>query len=196
MQWLTYSFDDDITDVVLVLSEKWPDVTVRLIPRGRGIEIKGVIGQDGRIRSFAIEAEGAGDEVTASAVRSLPALVAALKEWNGVAREMAEQFLEHGEDARPVVDAKPATDTLRALLYGVTARPPGKRKRGADAEFMLRQVVAAYKAALAADDPTPRKTVAEQFSYTPEHISRLLKRAREPRNGRPPLLGPSEGSGS
>lgn len=192
MKWWTHTFEEDETDVVAELSEKWPDITVRIRPRGRGIEIRGLVHPDGRIATCTIEADDETGEVTTAAARSLPAIITALKEWNAVAREDAAQILAAGDpDARTVVDAKPAMDSLRALFYNVP-RAPGTRKRGADAELMLRQVVEAYTEASAAGDPTPRKTVAERFGYTPEYISRLLQRARQPRNGKPPLLSPRE----
>lgn len=193
MRWWTYAFEDEETDVIVELSEKWPDITVRIRPRQRGVEIRGLVRQDGRIQSCTIEADEPGGEVTTAVARSLSGIITALKEWNAVARDDAAQVLAAGDpDARTVVDAKPATDSLRALFYSVPRGPQGTRKRGADAELMLRQVVEAYTEALAAGDPTPRKTVATQFGYTPEHISRLLKRARQPRNGKPPLLPPDD----
>ena len=203
MQWLTYTFEDEVTDVVLELSEKWPDVTVRILPRSRGVEIRGVVHPDGRVQSLTIEAydPAAGDDpgdynaagqVTSSAARSLAAVITSLKEWGEIARDMGIQKLQHGEDARTVVDAKRATESLRSLLYGLPRNPAGTRKRGADAELLLRQVVEAYKEAVASGDRSPRKTVAARFDYTPEHISRLLKRARQTRNGRPPLLTDTE----
>lgn len=199
MQWLTYTFENEVTDVILGLSERWPDVTIRILPRSRGVEIRGVVHPDGRVQSLTIEAYSEdqedynqGGEVTGSAARSLPAVVTSLKEWGEIARDMGGQFLERGEDARTVVDAKRATESLRALLYGLPRGAQGTRKRGADAELMLRQVVEAYKEAVEMGDRTPRKTVAAKFDYTPEHISRLLKRARQPRNGRPPLLLPDD----
>lgn len=54
-------------------------------------------------------------------------------------------------------------------------RQPGTRRRGLEHQQLVSQVVQAHAAAVQADDPTPRKTVAAQFGYTPEYISRLLK---------------------
>jgi hypothetical protein len=184
-QGFRYTFEDDETDVRLQYYT-WPDVRIVLRPLGRGTEIEGVTRPDGRISSITIKASSDADEVTGGAARSLSAIVTAIKEWNAVARDLAEQLLAN-PDARTAIDPKPATDSLRALFYDVP-RGPGTRKRGADAELLLRQVAQAYTDAIRGGDPTPRKTVAEQFGYTPEHISRLLRRAREARNGRPPLL--------
>jgi 8-oxo-dGTP pyrophosphatase MutT (NUDIX family) len=189
MKGLIYTYDDETVYVNLGLGvrEVWPNVTVDLRQRGRDIRITGEVRPDGAVRALAIEADGQDPGVTGGSVASLAAVVSALKEWAEVARDMAGQILGGVPEDRTVVDAKRATESLRALFYG-TRRPPGTRKRGADAELMLRQVVAAYQQAVTGGDPAPRKTVAAQFGYTPEYISRLLKRARQPRNGRPPLL--------
>ena len=72
-----------------------------------------------------------------------------------------------------------------------TGRAPGSRLRGAAAEKLLQQVADAYREAVAAGDPSPRKTLASRFNYTNVHIGRLLGQARRSRDGRPPLLGPA-----
>lgn len=182
-----YSFDGEEIDIRLVLAW-WPEVTIRIRPLDRGIEIVGVVRQDGTIQSVTIDAATEDSEITSSSVRGLSALITVLKDWNVVAQDVVAQLLED-PDARTVFDAKPATDSLRALFYQVP-RGTRTRRRGADAELLLRELAEAYKTALAAGDPTPRKTLAEQFGYTPEHISRLLRQARTSRNGKPPLLPP------
>lgn len=191
MTWHTYTFEDQTTDVVMQYTPGWPDtLTVRIHPRGGDIELEGVVGADGRVRSIVIKATDLDREVTASALRG-PALISVFKEWNAMGRDIGEQMIAGRAQRETVVDAKPATDALRALFSNVPSRPEKTRKRGADAEALIRDVADAYREAVANGDPKPRVTLAGRFGYSPEHIGRLLTQARKPRNGKPPLLGPA-----
>lgn len=188
MKWLVYDHDGQTTDVMLLLGQHWPEVQIKLVPRGQGIAMSGTFRADGTLRLVELEADDDA-EITVAQMRP-SALVGALKEWNAVSREMAEQILEDRPAEEVSFYPKAATDALRLLTYQAP-RKRAVRKRGADAELLIREVVDAYREALAAGDPSPRKTLADRFGYSNEHIGRLLTQARRPRNGRPPLLGPA-----
>jgi hypothetical protein len=183
-----YEHDGQITDVTAGLGAAWPDVLVRIAPRGRGIQVEGEFTRDGRLRRLEFTATGDGEVVSADLRR--PSIVRALKAWEVAAREAARQILAGVPPRETVIDARTPAEALRALMSGA-GREPGTRRRGADAEELLRQVAAAYRETVAAGDPRPRETLAARFGYTNAHIGRLLTRARRPRNGQPPLLGPA-----
>lgn len=188
MKWLVYDHDGQTTDVMLLLGQHWPEVQVKLVPRGQGIAMSGTFRPDSALRLVELEADDDA-EITTAQIRP-SALVVALKEWNAVAREMAEQILENRPAEEVSFYPKAATDALRRLTYQAP-RKRTVRKRGTDAEQLIQEVVDAYREALVSGDPSPRKTLAERFSYSNEHIGRLLTQARRSRNGRPPLLGPA-----
>jgi hypothetical protein len=191
MTYHVYTFEDQTTGVTIQYTPGWPDaLQVRITPQGRGIEMAGVVGADGRIRSIAVEATGPDEEVTSSALRG-PTLISALKELNAMGRDLAQQMLNGVDQRKTVVDAKPATDALRALLFTATRRTAATRRRGADAEALIRDVADAYRDLVAQGDPQPRETLRLRFGYSNAHIGRLLTQARKPRNGKPPLLGPA-----
>jgi hypothetical protein len=183
-----YEHDGRITDVTLGLGACWPEVLVRIVPRGSGIQIEGEFTAAGRLRRLEFTATGDGEVAPADLRRA--SVMRALKSWEIVAREVARQILAGVPVRETVFDARTPTEALRGLMHAA-GRESGSRRRGADAEQLLGQVAAAYREAVAAGDPSPRKTLAARFGYTNEHIGRLLTQARKPREGRPPLLGPA-----
>lgn len=185
VRWHTYTHDGRITDVALRLGENWPDVTVVIVPRGLDIKIEGRFRADGRLRHLAFTA----DDVVPADLRR-PAVIRTLREWHVVAREAARQILAGVPEPDVTIDLGGPAEALRSLVYG-QRRKPGTRKRGPDSEQLLADLADAYRQAVAAADPAPRRTLAARFGYSPAHIGHLLMQARQPRPGRPPLLGPA-----
>jgi hypothetical protein len=183
-----YEHDGQIADVTLGLGACWPEVLVRISPRGSGIQIEGEFTAAGHLRRLEFTAAEGGEVVQSDLRRA--SVVRALKSWEVVAREVARQILAGVPVRETVFDARTPTEALRVLMYAA-GRQPGSRRRGGEAEELLRQVAAAYRAALVAGDPSPRETLAARFGYTNAHIGRLLTQARRARGGQPPLLGPA-----
>lgn len=184
----TYSHGDAVTDITLGMSGGAVG-TVNIRPRGSGLTVSGYFRKDGTLEAVQINA-AAGHEITATDLRQLSS-VRMLKEWDLVARELRRQIDEGTYKQDTKVDAAPAAEMLRALNARRSTRTQGKRKRGAEAEAVLEEIVAAYREALAVNDPKPRMTLAKRFGYSAEHIGYLLSQARKSRNGKPPLLGPA-----
>ena len=185
-----YEHEGKMTGVRLNLGATWPEIVVQITPNASGLEVRGHFREDGSLK--LIEIESSSGEVTAADLRNLSS-VRTLKSWEVVGREMCRQILAGVEV--PEFDATSPTAALRELSYQASRqdKPVGvaKGKRGAAVEQRLRQVVDAYREAVAAGDPRPRQTVALKFGYSGEHVGRLLSQARKPRDGRPPLLGPA-----
>jgi hypothetical protein len=97
----------------------------------------------------------------------------------------AQRLEAHGLEGRSPTEILDGLEAVMAEHRSTTRR---KRVRGEEAEHLLRKVVDEYKEALKDKDPRPRVTVGNKLGYTPEHIGRLLVKARRMD---PPLLGPA-----
>lgn len=187
-----YEHEGKMTGVTVNLAATWPEICVQITPNASDLEVRGYFRENGALRLIEIESRDPNGEVTAADLRNLSS-VRTLKSWEIVGRELARQYLAGVEV--PEIDARTPTAALRQLSHEASKHAPtttvAKGKRGAAVELRLRQVVDAYREAVAAGDPHPRQTVATKFGYSGEHVGRLLSQARKPRDGRPPLLGPA-----
>jgi hypothetical protein len=184
----TYTHDSGTTDITVACGHCWPEVLVVVEQRGTGLRISGQFAADGRLRQFTIETTRDGVEVTAAALRRLPA-IRSLRQWEEVGRAVAAQILDGVPDSQIVIDGRSPTEALRMLASAAGRAPRAQRRRGADREELIREVAQAYREAIAAGDQAPRAALAQQFGYSRAHIARLVGAARQPRNGQPPLLG-------
>ncbi len=179
------------TDVVRVgLVPFWPELRVWYRPDRSDVVFLGTFSRNGRLRHVEIETVGDSVEISADDLRR-PSVMRALREWAVVGRHVAEQLLRGVPLDQTVVDAKSPTEALRMVDQAAARRRPHKVRRGSQHEELIRQVAEAYKEEIAAGNTRPRKALAKRFDYTPEHIGALLVKARKPRNGQPPLLGPT-----
>jgi hypothetical protein len=175
-----------------MLGQAWPEVHVRIQPHQSDIEYQGAFSPTGRLYGLGLIAVVDSAEVTTADLRR-SAIIRALKEWEIVGRKIAQQILAGVPPEKAVFDARSPTEALRMLSQSSapSRRKAGNVRRGADQEELLRQVADAYRAQLKAGNPRPRLQLAADFGYTVEHIGWLLSKARRPRDGRPPLLGPA-----
>lgn len=137
-----------------------------------------------------------GPSITQGSLRQA-GIIAELRTWARVARRMQHGVVDEGLRGLLEFDLPSDTDLHQAVTASEdrvdrwlkkSPKPSKRRKSREEAEATLRRVVDRYKALVALGDPSPRLTIAAEEHYTPEHIGRLLVKAR---NRKPPLLGPA-----
>jgi hypothetical protein len=168
----------------------WPELRVWYRPDNSPFIYLGTFSSTGRLRQMEIETVGDADEISAPDLRR-PGVVRALREWAAAGRHTAEQLIRGVPLDKTVIDAKSPAEALRMVDQADARRRPARVRRGGEHEALIRQVAAAYKEEVAAGNSRPRIALARRFGYTPEHIGALLVKARKPRDGQPPLLGPT-----
>jgi|HubBroStandDraft_3_1064219.scaffolds.fasta_scaffold53056_2 hypothetical protein len=183
-----YEHAGGIMTVALAFGHCWPSLVVSLHQHGSGLRTHGEFDEDGRLTR--IQTEAFGDVVISAAVLRRP-MIAALREWEAVGRQIARQILAGVPEREVTFEGLSATRALRILLGPSSGPRPPQRKRGQLREHLIAEVARAYRAAVAAGDPAPIPGIAAAFAYSQPHIRRLVGDARRPRNGRPPLLGPA-----
>lgn len=95
-------------------------------------------------------------------------------------------MVDLGQHENPQTAAAHTRDPMGQWLK--SAAPTGRgRRRGADQEALVTRVVERYRELVSAGHRNPRQVIAAEENYTPEHIGRLLVRAR--REG---LLAPAK----
>jgi hypothetical protein len=178
-----FILDDRILDVTIGYIG-WPEIIIAIAERGHDQVLEARFREEGSLYKLTFTSDRG--EVTFADLRR--PVITAVRQWEAFAREAACRILAGEPEPEP--GPRGPAEALRMLVYG-TSRGPGTRRRGTDGERLLRDVTAAYRQLLAAGDPAPRLALAAQFGYSVDHIGRLLVKARRPRNGRPPLLGPA-----
>lgn len=132
-------------------------------------------------------------------------VVSLVRTWAQLGRDhqLAQRFAESRPSGLVELPAQGAADTLddtlEATRSALSAWLPApetaarRRLRGRDADELLERVARRYQELVAAGHPKPRVAIAAEVNYTPQHIGRLLVKARrpDPKTGRPPLLGPA-----
>jgi hypothetical protein len=186
----TYRHGTHVDLVRVGLVPFWPELRVWYRPDHSPVIYLGTFSSTGRLRQMEIETVGDSDEVSAADLRR-PGVIRVLREWAVAGRRAAEQLIKGVPLDKTVIDAKSPTEALRMVDQAEARRRPAKVRRGSEHEDLIRQVAAAYKEEIAAGNSRPRIALAKRFNYTPEHIGALLVKARKPRNGEPPLLGPT-----
>ena len=168
----------------------WPEVNVRIKPHGIDIEIRGTFSRTGRLYDVEFVALTDHAEVSPAELR-WPGAIRTLREWEAVGREIASQILAGRQPDETVFGAHTPTEALRILSQSARRRPVAKL-RGAAFEQQLRDIAENYRQLLQEGDPKPRVTLAAKYGYSVAYIGELLMKARKPRNGCPPLLGPAK----
>jgi hypothetical protein len=186
----TYQHGAHVDLVRVGLVPFWPELRVWYRPDHSPVIYLGTFSSTGRLRQMEIETVGDSDEIGAADLRR-PGVTRVLREWAAAGRHVAEQLIKGVPLDKTVVDAKSPTEALRMVDQAEARRRPTKVRRGSEHEELIRQVAAAYKEEIAAGNSRPRVALARRFGYTPEHIGALLVKARKPRDGQPPLLGPT-----
>jgi len=186
----TYRHGSHVDLVRVALLPFWPELRVWYRPDRGPIIYLGTFSPTGRLRQMEIETAGDDAEISAADLRR-PGVIRVLREWAVAGRRVAEQLTRGVPLDKTVIDAKSPTEALRMVDQAEARRRPAKVRRGSEHEDLIRQVAEAYKEEIAAGNSRPRIALARRFNYTPEHIGALLVKARKPRNGEPPLLGPT-----
>jgi hypothetical protein len=186
----TYRHGSHVDVVRVGLVPFWPELRVLYQPDRSAVRYVGTFSSTGRLRQMEIETVGDSVEISAADLHR-PGVMRVLREWAAAGRHVAEQLVRGLTLDKTVIDAKSPTEALRMVDQAEARKRPAKVRRGSEHEELIRQVAAAYKQEIAAGNSRPRIALARRFNYTPEHIGALLVQARKPRNGQPPLLGPT-----
>ena len=184
-----YVHDGRTDRVRVALGAYWPETHVRIRPHESDIEIRGTFSRTGRLYEIEFTALTDAAEITTAELRWSGA-IRVLREWEAVGREIASQVLAGKTPEEAVFDARTPTEALRILSQAARPRRVSQR-RGQAHEQLLRDIADDYRALIAIGDPKPRVTLASKYGYSVANIGGLLVQARQPRNGRPPLLGPA-----
>ena len=186
----TYQHGTHVDLIRVGLVPFWPELRVWYRPDHSPVTYLGTFSSTGRLRQVEIQTVGDSAEISAADLRR-PGVVRVLREWAVAGRRAAEQLIKGVPLDKTVIDAKSPTEALRMVDQAEARKRPAKVRRGSEHEDLIRQVAAAYKEEIAAGNSRPRVALAKRFNYTPEHIGALLVKARKPRNGEPPPLGPT-----
>ena len=186
----TYQHGTHVDLIRVGLVPFWPELRVWYRPDHSPVIYIGTFSSTGRLRQMEVEAGEDSAEISAADFRR-PGVIRVLREWAVAGRHAAEQLIRGVPLDKTVIDAKSPTEALRMVDQAESRKRPAKVRRGSEHEELIRQVAAAYKEEIAAGNSRPRIALARRFNYTPEHIGALLVKARKPRNGQPPLLGPT-----
>lgn len=186
----TYQHGTHVDLIRVALVPFWPELRVWYRPDRGPLIYLGTFSSTGRLRQMEVEALDDSVEISAADLRR-PGIVRVLREWAVAGRHAAEQLIRGVPLDKTVIDAKSPTEALRMVDQAESRKRPAKVRRGSEHEELIRQVAAAYKEEIAAGNSRPRVALARRFGYTPEHIGALLVMARKPRNGQPPMLGPT-----
>lgn len=186
----TYQHGTHVDLIRVALVPFWPELRVWYRPDRGPVVYLGTFSSTGRLRQMEVEVLDDSVEISAADLRR-PGVVRVLREWSVAGRHAAEQLIKGVPLDQTVIDAKSPTEALRMVDQAESRKRPGKVRRGSEHEELIRQVAEAYKAEIGAGNSRPRIALARRFGYTPEHIGALLVMARKPRNGQPPLLGPT-----